>query len=292
MTPSTWLTTHVYGRFQSQWRHPTRRRLWAAAIGLGALLLMAFYTLSDAAHLAHSHVLHGADWLGYAVCHRLPGRSFMIAGRQFPLCARCTGMYLGVALTILFTALNGRLRRADLPRWPVMILLVFFLGALGIDGLNSYSHFFPEAPHLYTPRNWLRLLTGLGVGLAMGLFILPALMQTLWRRPHYRPIVASLRDLVPLLLVTGAAFLLLLSNQPLILYVMAIVSAAGLWALLGAINTVFGLFLLRREGRARRWRETAVPLLLGLILAAAELSAISWIRFSLTGVMTGFPGLS
>ena len=28
-------------------------------------------------------------------CHQLPERSFFIRGRQFPVCARCTGVFLG-----------------------------------------------------------------------------------------------------------------------------------------------------------------------------------------------------
>jgi uncharacterized membrane protein len=28
-------------------------------------------------------------------CHRLPSRSFFFRGRQFPVCARCTGIVLG-----------------------------------------------------------------------------------------------------------------------------------------------------------------------------------------------------
>ncbi len=32
---------------------------------------------------------------GAVVCHQLPERSFALAGRQWPVCARCSGLYLG-----------------------------------------------------------------------------------------------------------------------------------------------------------------------------------------------------
>jgi uncharacterized membrane protein len=32
---------------------------------------------------------------GSLICHQLPDRSFFIDGRQLPICARCTGLYLG-----------------------------------------------------------------------------------------------------------------------------------------------------------------------------------------------------
>lgn len=32
------------------------------------------------------------------VCHQRPERSFFLAGHQLPVCARCTGLYVGAAL--------------------------------------------------------------------------------------------------------------------------------------------------------------------------------------------------
>ena len=252
---------------------------------------MGLYTITDPSRLAHDHMLEGADWLGYAVCHRITERSFIINGRQFPLCARCTGMYLGAALSLIILWLAGRSRYAALPRLPILLTLLGFIVIMGIDGINSYSHFFPNAPHLYQPRNWLRLLTGMGTGLAIGSIILPALAQTLWREPNFRPSLANGRELVGLIVVGTTAVLLILSNQPHILYVLAIISAGGLLAIVTVLNTVMVLIITRREGQAQTWQQASLPLLIGLILTIIELSAISYLRFSLTGTMTGLPGL-
>lgn len=44
-------------------------------------------------------------FLGIAfMCHQRPDRSFFIRGKQFPLCARCTGILIGYFLGI-FTAI-------------------------------------------------------------------------------------------------------------------------------------------------------------------------------------------
>lgn len=264
-------------------------RRWAAvgAAALG-LALMGFYAVSDAAHLEQHALLDGADWLGYGICHRLPGHSLTIAGRPFPLCARCTGMYLGVVLSLLLFWLMGRLRRTELPPLPILLTLLGFIGLMGVDGVNSMLHFLPHAPYLYTPQNWLRLLTGLGTGLAMGSILLPALAQVLWRQYMPMPMLASWGDLRDLLLLAGAVLLLALSNQSVVLYVLALVSTAGVLLALGTINAVLGLILLRQDGRAERWQETAVPLALSLLLAIIELSTIGLVRYQLTGTMTGF----
>jgi uncharacterized membrane protein len=35
--------------------------------------------------------------VGSVICHQLPERSFFLDGRQLPVCARCTGLYLSGA---------------------------------------------------------------------------------------------------------------------------------------------------------------------------------------------------
>ena len=275
----------------NKWQRVEFRRWQLLGSILAVVLLMAFYSLSDVSHLAHDHVLTAGDWLGAALCHRITERSLTIAGRQFPLCARCTGMYLGVMLTFIVVGLAGRLRWGDLPPLRVLLALIGFVVVMGVDGINSYTHFFPEFPHLYTPHNWLRLLTGMGTGLAMGLATIPMLAQTLWRLDVYRPVVGSFRELLVVLAVAGTAVLLLLSNQPIINYVLALVSTAGVITIVTAINTILLLTILRKDGLAMRWRETAVPLTIGLTLAIIELSTITYVRLYFTGTIIGIPGL-
>ncbi len=266
------------------------RWTWLVVV-VGLALLMAFYAVTDPTAVPHNHLLNGADWMGAALCHRITERSFTIYGRQFPLCARCTGMYLGVFLVFMTLLLAGRARWSELPRLPILLTLLGFIGIMGIDGVNSYTHFFPEFPHVYEPRNWLRLLTGMGAGLAMGLFILPVLAQAVWAEGYPQPIIGTFRELGGLVLVAGTAVLLLLSNQPTVLYVLALASVAGQLLILMGINAVLLLVVLRREGRAKRWQDTAVPLTICLIIAIGQLGIITYIRLQAFGTIAGFPGL-
>jgi uncharacterized membrane protein len=270
---------------------PLTRRLPPLLVTLAALVVLGAYAISDPARLDHDGALALSDYAGYAVCHRITDRSFTIAGRQMPLCARCTGMYLGASLTFAVLALAGRPRRAGMPSRRVLLVLAGFMALWAVDGVNSYSHFFAHLPHLYPPANWLRLVTGMGAGLAIGSFIYPALAQTLWRHQDSRPVLASLAELAGLVLLALLVVGLVLSNQAVILYVLALVSAAGVVLILAAINTVLLLTLSRRDGRAERWRQAAGSLLGGLALALTELGLIAHLRFAVTGTMTGLPGL-
>ena len=51
---------------------------------------------------------------GAVVCHQIPGRSFFLDGRQLPVCARCTGLYLG-ALAGLVSWCTWKLTRGWKP---------------------------------------------------------------------------------------------------------------------------------------------------------------------------------
>ena len=106
---------------------------------------------------------------------------------------------------------------------------------MGIDGINSYSHFFPNVPHIYEPQNWLRLVTGMGTGLAMGGILFPALAQALWRDQQLRPALGNLSELAGLVLVAAIAVALVLSNQSTILYVLGLASAIGVILILTAL---------------------------------------------------------
>ena len=273
------------------WPGHLSRRAGLLLIVMLALILLGFYTVTDTARLDHNLALDGADYVGYAVCHRITDRSFAIAGRQLPLCARCTGMYLGVILTFAVLGLAGRRRWSMLPPLRVILVLLVLVAFMAIDGINSYSHFFPNLPHAYEPRNWLRLITGMGAGLAMGIILFPALAQSLWRDQEYRPAIENLRELAGLILLSALAIALVLSNRPTILYVLGMASAAGVVLVLTAINGTALLILTRRDARATHWQQAIVPLTIGLVLALAQIAAISFVRYSLTGTMTGLPGL-
>ncbi|MDX1615695.1 MAG: DUF2085 domain-containing protein [Candidatus Promineifilaceae bacterium] len=267
------------------------RRLIPLLIVLASLLVLGFYTVTDTGRLVDHAALEGADVVGYAICHRITDRSFSIADRQLPLCARCTGIYLGISLTFGLLFLAGRTRRTELPSMKLLLVMVSLVGLMGIDGFNSYSHFFPDAPHLYEPRNWLRLLTGMGAGLAMGAIVFPGLNQTLWREQVRLPSLENGRELAALIALALGLVGLVLSNQPLLLYVLGIVSAVGVLMVLTAINTMSLLIIIKRDAQADTGRQAIAPLLIGLTLALIEVGVISYIRYAYTGTMTGFPGL-
>lgn len=126
----------------------------------------------------------------------------------------------------------------------------------------------------------------------MGSFVFPALAQTLWYEQVWQAPLGTWRELFDLVVVAAAAALLIFSNQPTILYVLGLASAAGLLITVAALNTMILLIVARRDARLQTWRQALLPLGIGLTLAIMQISLIAWVRFQLTGTWTGFPGLS
>lgn len=237
-------------------------------------------------YLTPPGLLGKADAAGYAVCHRIAARSFWIGGRQTPLCARCSGMYLGALLGMVYLGLFGK--RAGMPRIKVAVVLILFLMVFAVDGANSYLHFFPNAPALYQPENWLRLLTGTGIGLGIAAVLVPVIHQSFWQTYDGRAALEGWKQFLPLLGLAGLLDLAILSDNPLLIYPLALLSGASIFMILALVYTIVWLMISKRENRFTNYRDLWVPLLAGFLTALVQIAVLDAGRFWLTHTWAGF----
>jgi len=264
--------------------HTPGQMRWAVVVAAVAVGLFILFTPDG--------LLGKADMVGYAVCHRIPSHSFFIAGRQLPLCARCSGTFLGALSGLVGQAVVLKRRRAaGFPPGPILVVMLGFVVLWGFDGLNSYMSMSLGRPLLYTPQQWLRLATGTLTGVTISSVLWPTINFSLCVAPSPEPAVRSWRDLGLLLLMGGGMALLVWSRWPPLLYPVALLSAAGVLAMLTGVNTVLVAMALGWENRYRRCREAVVPVLFGLALSILIVGGIDLLRYSLTGTLEGFPGL-
>ncbi len=262
----------------------TRRIPWQylLAVTTGTLLLAWLMYTPDG-------LLGKADAIGYAVCHRIDARSFHLGERQIPLCARCTGQYLGAMLGLAYQLLLGR-RRTGTPHWGVILVLGTFATAYAVDGLNSYLHLLPDMSrfYIYEPNNTLRLLTGTGLGLGISVALLPAFHQTMWKTWSRRPVLEGFRSLMGLLALAACVDLLVLTENPLILYPLTLLSAAGVMVLLTMVYSMVFVMVFRVENRFEHASQLAFPLTAGFAIALLQIAAIAYVRYLFTGTWGGF----
>ena len=241
-------------------------------------------------------LLGKADAIGYAVCHRISERSFHIGSIQLPLCARCSGMYLGAVTGLVFQSIIGW-KRLKIPHWSILALLAVFVAAFGIDGSNSYLYLLkqispgilPNIPNLYIPNNTLRLLTGSGMGLGIGVMLFPAFNQTIWSDGVEKPAISDWKWFGLLLAIQLVFDLLVLTENPIVLYPLAIISSLGVWLLLSMVYGMVWVMIMRQDNRFTKLRQLWLPLLAGLTIAMIQTTAVDALRFWLTGTWGAFP---
>ena len=242
-------------------------------------------------------LLGKADAIGYAVCHRISERSFHIGSYQLPLCARCSGMYLGAVTGLVFQSILGW-KRSKAPHWSIIAILAIFVAAFGIDGINSYLYLLkqihpgilPQVPNLYIPNNTLRLFTGSGMGLGIAAMLFPAFNQSIWvDYDNQRAALPGWKAFSLLLGIQVVLDLLVLTGSPVILYPLAIIGVLGVWLLLTLVYSIVWVMITGQENKFKKLRQVWLPLLAGLTITIIQTAAIDMLRFWLTGTWGGFP---
>lgn len=227
-----------------------------------AIFMLAPGSLEHKAHLA----LHG-------LCAQRPSHTLGFDGQMLPFDARMTGIYGGFLLTSGYLLARGRYRAFALPGRSVLLLLGGFVAVMGIDGTNSLLVDL-RLPHLYSPDNLMRLLTGMLTGTALAVILCFLLATTLWRQgAWHRAAVEGPRELA-LIVGLQVPFALLVASGwgPLF----APLTVALLLAALAVVTTMALVVLLIARRADRSYgdlgeldRSAVVALVIGIVAMAA-----------------------
>lgn len=101
------------------------------------------------------------------ICHQIPARSFFIESQPFAVCARCFGVYFGLFTGFFLYPLLRPIEKSEpLPRiWLFLAMIPMLVDwSLGFFKIWENTHF-------------SRFLTGIILGAACAVFIVPALVE-------------------------------------------------------------------------------------------------------------------
>jgi len=141
--------------------------LWPVAIA-AATRIAALPHRGTGAYLLSAAVYYS----GSLLCHQRPERSFHLWGVQLPVCARCTGIYLGAAVAVVASLVASGFGRTnpDVRLKPgTTPVLTLFAASLPTALTLAY-----EWTTGVTPANWIRALSGGVLGAAAALVVLRA----------------------------------------------------------------------------------------------------------------------
>ncbi|WP_052427407.1 DUF2085 domain-containing protein [Neobacillus niacini] len=207
-------------------------------------------------------ILH---FFGRAICHQLRERSLHVSGEALAVCARDTGIYIGIFSTLIYLHFSKRGESITIPSIKYSFLLLLFLVPLMVDGLGSYTH-------LFESNNPRRLLTGIAFGFVLPYFIYPLLSKESLEQKN-EPVVKSSKDLFIPLLVSICFGVLFYFGQPshLVLDSLIIVTVIGWFSLLASF-----LFPFIRRVRIKWALSILVSLSILSLLSLAHVWVLSF----------------
>lgn len=142
-------------------------RVWAVALGvvlawIVSIVAPPFLITNGLENIANQ--IYG--FFGY-ICHQKPERSFYVLGYQFAVCSRCFGVYFGLLAGIATYPLWRKIEDVEpLPRYWLFLSLI----PIGIDWMLGVFG-------LWENTFASRFITGLILGFACAVFVIPALVE-------------------------------------------------------------------------------------------------------------------
>ncbi len=242
-------------------------------IGLVLLFLAAPWSWQHKAHVA----LHG-------LCAQTPSHTLLLGGDALPFDSRMTGIYGGFLSTMIVLVAIGRHRAARMPGLPVIGTLVLLVGAMAVDGFNSLFVDMMR-PHLYQPDNRLRLITGIGTGIALATILCFLFAVSLWQRPNMKQQVLRGRDLLLVLPAQIPFILLVLSGIGWLAFPMTLLLVLAALLVLSSLALVAIVLFRYIDCTFTKSSELQGVATLAIVVAVIAMAALSGGRFVLENVM-------
>ena len=246
-------------------------RTWRYAFGstMGMLLLALLFTPGLPLEQKMIVVMQG-------LCAQ--EHNIILGGIQFPICARCSGIYISFVITLVYAALRGRGRAARLPSWYITGLLGGFVAVMAIDGINST---FDQIgiTLLYPPHNTLRVLSGIGLGVAMAVFVQIVFNQAMRRDvDEHLPPLRDWRDLGAVLVLNFLVMTAIFGNLHFLAWPLAGLAFFGMLFVLFIVNLMLISLVIGYGGTISRLPDLAFPALLALLPTGVLVTGMALLR--------------
>lgn len=165
--------------------------------------------------------------LSSLVCHQLPERTLIINGKLLPLCARCTGIYSGFIIGMIYQVVVLR-KINQLPSSGIVSILAATIIFLFIDGVG-------ETIHLWNLSNEIRLMIGLLCGSSISLTLLPLFNHFFTKQ--LQQLNVNIKNYLVVLTLVVSTYLIHYSSLSYIFFYFS--SLAGLIVMYIAVNATF-----------------------------------------------------
>ncbi|MBW2172275.1 MAG: DUF2085 domain-containing protein [Deltaproteobacteria bacterium] len=199
------------------------------------------------------------EFIASLVCHQVPERTLTIGGGLLPLCARCTGIYSGFLIGVVFQIIVDKKVNRLPSIWITTVSIVLIL-ALTSEVLG-------EKLRLWELPNEGRLLTGLFCGSALSVISFPLLNYFLQKDGENEASIGS-GSYVGLLVFVGLFFGLHYVSSS--FFILSSFSVVGILVCYAAINLTIAGMVVNWKMREFNFRRTLVITSLVLTMFIGE----------------------
>ncbi|MCL2529872.1 MAG: DUF2085 domain-containing protein [Coriobacteriia bacterium] len=217
------------------------------------------------------------NFFGHGFCHQYSERSLEVGELFFCVCARCTGIYLGLIITLVVAALVYSRRsesKAARQKWAIVVGVVLVI-PMSIDGGGSYAG-------LFETTNLNRYITGYLSGMGLGIIASGGLVSILPRSSQSQRAISTPAWLTAVLLISAAAGALFYLGYPYWGIAGPLISLASLW-----LAVTFVLLLL--VSTTKLWTPATPAPRRAVLVALCLLAALAAMAvFSLSASFFGF----
>jgi len=248
------------------------KRLGILAVLLAAAIFLTWNFLSHSPSGCYAKAFS----IGSSVCHQIPSHSFSIGAIQFPVCARCMGLYIGSFIGIVYAFLSGK--KTAIPKTKFIVFLAILILLWAGDGLNSLISDFLNKPFLYQSSNLSRLITGYGMGLVMSTALVTLFNFSIWKTGKKTPVLESVVQIIGYGILSALSSLIILISGPVIFQFAAYITIFTVLSIITLLYSIFWVIFLKKENQFTNWKAMGVYILAGYSTAMAQILLLIALR--------------
>jgi len=211
-------------------------------------------------------------FLGGGLCHQRIERTFKIDSLNMPVCSRCTGIYLGIFLSLITIILLERKIKGKLPSLKIMLVSVGTILIMGADVTLS-------AMGIIESSNIIRFITGFTAGWFIALLLFSIANNAMFKKLVKRNYLDNYKKFIIWIVAGIALATLYIFTYQYIIVLWAAVAVLGLIAFVTFILFIlFFSFNKKLAGSIDSWGKYLAAIAAGTVSSIMLLSLFSLVR--------------
>jgi len=181
------------------------------------------------------------------ICHQLPSKTFSLNGQLMPLCSRCTGIYTGFLVALIFQLILGGKRKDKFPFLGISLLSIVFILLMPSQVVGSQVI-------SWLDNNHFRFLTGLLFGSSISIFLFPIFSYSLFKKSIDKQAIKNWKEYFLLIVILAIIFLIHFIKISFAFYFLSYASIIGIVVAYIIINSFLSSLIIGWKRKKKNYK--------------------------------------